>query len=187
MSSEDVLGHRTRKVVYNYISNHPGAAFGTIKGMFDLAEGTLRYHLQYLERHKIIYSQSMGNYRCYYPTDKAGSSIITVPDIDPNTLTELQKQIVTIIRQKPGTTVSELESYTRADKRVLRYNLKVLKDQMIIWKVGNGRSTCYEIATKTRLQNELIKFVTMKFLKGEITEEAYLTLKGEIEKERLKE
>ena len=48
MSTNDDLEHRTRKVVFNYISDNPGVTFSAIRRVYDLSESTLRYHLRYL-------------------------------------------------------------------------------------------------------------------------------------------
>ena len=70
MFSEKALTNRTRKMVYSYISRHPGVSFGTIMGVLDLTEGTLRYHLNYLERGDKILSESKGKHRYYYHSDR---------------------------------------------------------------------------------------------------------------------
>ncbi len=187
MVSRDALDHQTRKLVYNYVNNHPGSSFSTILEVFHLTEGTLRYHLQYLERHSIVRSEPSGNHRCYYLTESNGRSHRPFPQPDPNTLTDLQQRIVTIIRQKPGIGISELETLTSTNRRVLQYNIKVLRDSMLVLRVGNGRSTRYKFATEELLQNELVKYLTMKFLKGELDEETFMALKGGLERERIRE
>ena len=169
-------------MVYSYISRHPGVSFGTIMGVLDLTEGTLRYHLNYLERGDKILSRSKGKHRCYYTTQRTRSDLKPILEFDTNTLTKPQQRILTIIKQYPGITISELLSITRLNKRALQYNLKKLRDLRIIWKVGNGRNTCYEFITKRKLHNELFKLLIIKFLNDEIDEETYLLLRDELEK-----
>ncbi len=184
MSFENVLGHKTRRVVYNYISKHPGVSFGTIMGVLDLTEGTLRYHLNYLERGKKIQSKSKGKYRCYYSNRKVKSSLKQIPGFDLHTLTKPQQRILTLIQQHPGIPVRDLVKLTKLNKRDLQYNLKKLRDDMIIWKVGNGRNTGYEYVTKDKLRSEMFKLLIVKFLNNEIDEETYLLLKAELKKEK---
>ena len=188
MSDDEVLRHRTRKLVFNYVSAHPGSSFGTIREVFDLTEGTLDYHLHYLERHGLMRSTSQGRQRLYYPVHAAapGELQVRLPEFDPASLTEVQQRILTIIRQKPGMSISELETVSGMNRRVLQYNIKVLRERMVVVKQGNGRSTRYESATQEKLNEELNRFVIMKFLKGEIDEETYLRLKGGVERERLR-
>ncbi len=99
------------------------------------------------------------------------------------TLTKSQQRIITIIKHYPGITVSELVKMTRLNKRVLQYNIRKLRDQMIIWKVGNGRSTSYEYVTKEKFRNEVFKLLIKKFLRNEIDEETYFFLKRKLKKE----
>ena len=189
MTDDEALRHRTRKLVFNYVSAHPGSSFATIREVFDLTKGTLDYHLHYFERHGLLRSASQGRQKLYYPIKAAPVSELQIrmPDFDPASLTEVQQRIYTIIRQKPGLSISELETVTGMNRRVLQYNIKVLRERMVVVKQGNGRSTRYESTTREKLHEELNRFVIMKFLKGEIDEKTYLRMKGEIERERLKE
>ena len=49
-NDELVLQHDTRRMIYNYIVEHPGVAFNELKKVFELTDGTLRYHVEYLKR-----------------------------------------------------------------------------------------------------------------------------------------
>ena len=167
MTVEDVLGHRTRKAIHQYISAYPGVAVTTIQNALGLSEGTLRYHLQYLERHNIISSRQQGNFRCCFPCQDGEPCLPRFPAVDPNTLTDIQRRLIDTVRTSPGLGITELESLTGINRRVLQYNIKVLREQMFIWKVGNGRSTQYHYATRELLQHELLKVATMKLLSGE--------------------
>ena len=186
MEPESVMKHKTRKMVYNYISAHPGAAFGTIQSVFDLTVGTLRYHLGYLEKHRLLTSRLNGGHKCYYPTNDTGSGLGNHPGLDMNTLTEPQKTILDLIQQRPGIQIGELETSTGLDRRVIQYNLERLRGLKIVWKVGNGRNTRYEYVTNERLREDLAKLLMVKFLNDEIDEETYLVLKGQVERERLR-
>ena len=187
MQSETTLDNKTRKMVYNYISRHPGVTFSTIMGVLELTEGTLRYHLNYLERCRKILSTSKGKHRCYYSKDRTKSDLKPFTGFDFNTLTKPQQRIATIIRHNPGISIGELVKITKLNKRDLQYNVKKLRDLMIIWKVGNGRNTGYEYVTKDKLRKELFKLLIVKFLHDEIDEETYLFLKEELENDSLQE
>jgi predicted transcriptional regulator len=187
MMEDKALEHQTRKRVYNYITRHPGAIVTTLQQVFDLAEGTLRYHLHYLERHRIVYSTVQGKFRCYYISQGSRPSPPPVPTVNTAVLTDVQKDLAALVQQNPGITISEMESRMNLERRVLQYNLKALRDMMIIWKVGNGRGTRYEFTSQERVRKELFKLLVAKFLSGEIDEEKYLLLKGELEREELEE
>ena len=70
---------------------------------------------------------------------------------------------------------------------IIAHNLKVLRDRMLIWKVGNGRATKYEFTSEDRVRKELFRLLVAKFVKGEMDEDTYLMLKGELEREGLEE
>ncbi len=181
MSADRTLGHRTRKMVYSYISAHPGVTFSTIMDVLDLSEGTLRYHLNYLKRGDKILARTRGKHRCFYVKNATKSMLGFDPRFDRSTLSRPQQRIITIIQQHPGINISELVKITKLTKRDMQYNLKRLRDELIIWKVGNGRSTAYEYVTKEKLRAELLKLLIYKFLNNEIDEETYLQLKEQLE------
>ncbi len=187
MSDDKALEHQTRKMVYNYVSRHPGATITTMQQVFDLAEGTLRYHLHYLERHRILRSQTQGKFRCYYTSQRPRPAGSTVPDMSLDALTPVQKDVATMVQQNPGITIAQMESRTGMDRGVLHHNLKVLRDRMLIWKVGNGRATKYEFTSEDRVRKELFRLLVAKFVKGEMDEDTYLMLKGELEREGLED
>ena len=187
MVKDSALKHKTRQAVFNYIRIHPGATFGAIRTVFGLPDGTLRYHLQFLERQSMIISLVKGNQRRYYPEGSPKLITALIPSRDPRTLTPLQQKIVSHVKQSPGTTITGIRDAVKAEKRVLQYNLKVLRQKMFILKVGSGRSTKYVYTTKERLITQLLRFLTAKFLRGEINEYTYVHLKGEIERMRLED
>ena len=187
MAEDKALEHQTRKLVYNYIKRHPGATATTLQEVFELAEGTLRYHLHYLEKHNIVTSTTKGKFRCYTAIKRPRAAATRPVEINMDALTEVQRQLATVIEQNPGINIAELEKKTKVDRKVLQYNLKVLRDRMIVWKVGNGRSTKYEFTSGERVRKELFKLLLAKFIKGEVDEKTYPQLKGQLEREGLEE
>ena len=51
------LKHQTQKLIYNFISTHPGVSFSRIRNFFELNDSTLKYHLHYLEKNNRISSE----------------------------------------------------------------------------------------------------------------------------------
>ncbi len=184
MSSDSSLDHETRRLVFNYISKHPGVSFGDIRGLFDLTESTLRYHLKYLERARRIRSKTNGGRRSYY------STAVRLRDddgIEYKALSKAQQRILTVAQKHPGITVGELVKKTNLHKRVVQYNVRKLKEQLLLRKIGDGGTPRYEFITKEGLGDELLKLIVVKFLKDEIDEETYLYLKEQLRKEGLDE
>ena len=65
--SKKPLDHKTRKMIYNLIVARPGVKYKFIKRTLELTHGTLRYHLNFLERNdkiKSILEFLISSYNC---------------------------------------------------------------------------------------------------------------------------
>ena len=180
MPRDKVVDHETRRSVYSYIQAHPGTSFVSIQKLFNLTESTLRYHLSYLEKRKRISSRLRGNSRCYYPAQGGDPAGTASAGKDSGPLTDVQRRIIKIIRAKSGISTGEIVKRAGLDKRVVQYNVRVLRERMLVWKVGNGKNTRYEPITEESLQNELMKLLVLKFVRKEIDEDTYRALREQL-------
>lgn len=64
----DALDVNTRREIYTFLREVPGAHFSEIQRRLDLATGTLQYHLRYLEKRDLIEAKRDGRYTRYYPS-----------------------------------------------------------------------------------------------------------------------
>ncbi len=64
----EALDVSTRREIYTFLREVPGAHFSEIQRRLDLATGTLQYHLQYLEKRDLIDAKRDGRYTRYYPS-----------------------------------------------------------------------------------------------------------------------
>jgi predicted transcriptional regulator len=182
--SKKPLDHETRKMIYNIIIARPGVTYKFIKNSLDLTHGTLRYHLNFLERNDKIKSKLEHRNRCYYPVERLGFGIR--PELSEERtykLNEKEEMIIGIIRRNPGITQKNLISKTKLFKMTVIYNLKKLLDLGIIRKKRGGRNIHYYIITEDQLKEEIILRLATKLLKNEIDEETFLTVKRKLEEE----
>ncbi|WP_455391937.1 MarR family transcriptional regulator [[Eubacterium] cellulosolvens] len=181
VGGEEGLEHRSRKLIYNYISTHPGVSFGGLRNFFDMNESTLKYHLHYLERANKISSRREGRRRCYFGTHTIRSEHIVQPTMALDDLTRAQKQILAMIRNKPGITKHELIQRTKLNRKTVSYNLEKFLDQKMIWKVKNSEEIGYEYITKDKLRSEIYNQLLLKLLSDEIDERTFLRIKKKLE------
>ena len=181
-SGADALEHETRRMIYDHILAYPGVSYKILKKVFGLTDGTLRYHLNFLERaEKIRFSLEAGR-RLFFPNyNEVPSSQLHPNSFKPYNITPLQQRILTTIKQYPGISQKELIGKTGLKRYTIVNNLKKLLKLDIVRKTPNGRNVYYEYITNEQLRYEILRGLVIKLLKKEIDEETFLKLKRELE------
>ncbi len=134
----DVLDHSLRKKIYDLINANSGIHFREILRTLSIQPGNLAYHLYVLRKEGLIRSVKVGNYCCFYTeVEKNNFQIV---------LTKLQKSIVTLIRDHPGITLSELSKMLEKNKMVVSYNTTILEDVGIIKHERRGMNVIYYLS-----------------------------------------
>ena len=179
--SENALDHKTRKMIYNHIIAHPGVSYGIIKRTYDLTNGTLRYHLNYLERRNEIRSCFEERIKCYYPVENIIFNIRDDSELDTHQLNDTQELLLDIIQAHPGITQKEIVIKTDIKRFSVSTQLKRLIDFGVVRKQNDGRNTRYHYITDTELHKKVIKRLIMKLLNHEIDEQTFLMLKRKLD------
>ena len=166
----------------NHIHAYPGVSFVVIRDIFTIPDGTLRYHLTYLERKKEIYTKLVDQERCFFPNigvvlDKKKSG----PVVRGYKLSKTQNRILTMITQHPGINQKDLVLRTRTKRVTLVYNLTKLLEAELVRKVKDGRNVCYFHVTEEEIRQELLKKILKKLVTGEISESKFHKLKRRLE------
>ena len=129
-TGEDALEHETRRMIYNHIISHPGVSYKILKNVFSLTDGTLRYHLDYLERaEKISFGLAAGK-RLYYPFHNEIAAA-RQPSGTSKTydLTPLQERILNTIKRYPGITQKELDKAKKQARAAFAYGTESVTNQ----------------------------------------------------------
>jgi predicted transcriptional regulator len=178
---EEALGHKDRKMIYEYIYAHPSSAFSTIKKFFDMRHSTLMYHLKYLERAGKIIVRNEGGHNYYFCKRQSELDLTPFQMSKFQTLSKSQKNLLGLIHTKPGINKDELIVKTRMNRRTLSYNLKKLIELKFLWEVNNGSGIGYEFITSAKLSNEMFNRLLKKLLTNEIDEETFYRIKKKLE------
>ena len=139
IQKEDVLDQFVRGQIYGFIKVNPGVHYNQIIRELDMKNGTLSYHLYMLEKTGMIKSRKEGlRYRAFYPT------VMKFPEEERYRLTELQLDIIKIIRENDGISQKEIAKKLDEKHQTINYNIKVLQQAGLINLMRRGRKTsCY--------------------------------------------
>lgn len=177
-----VFDHETRKMIYNHILTYPGVSYNILKNIFNLTDGTLRYHLEYMEKAERILSNVENGKRCYYPLRNeivVSKSFKNKPQSFK--FTQIQLRILNTIKRHPGISQKELIKRTGLSRFTISYNMRKFVDLGLIKKSNNEKSVYYEYMTDELLRHEVLLRLTMKLLKKEIDEKTFFKLKKKLE------
>jgi predicted transcriptional regulator len=131
-------GKDVRESIRLYIRNHPGQPYAKIQQIFQMSRGTMRYHLDRLERSGKIRRESRDGKVYIFPTDMR-----LVPRYDGPPLTEIENTIWETVSTNPGLSQKQLAIQTRTKRLVLQYHLKKLLDRGVLHSRKRGRNVRY--------------------------------------------
>ena len=177
------LEHRSRRQIFNFISSNPGASISAIKRFLGMNESTLKYHLHYLEKNEKIFATNHGRHTCYFCKHRTISEIYKEPKKRSAiaNLTTTQRQLVDLIKSRPGITQKELAQISKLNKKSVSYNLRRLGDQKFVWVVKRDGKLGYEYITKEKLRSEMLNELVNKLLTDEIDEKTFKKIKRKLE------
>ncbi len=179
--SDDVLEHETRKKIYNHILAYPGVSFNIIKNVLDLTDGTLRYHLKYLEGKNEIRTSKMGKIKCYYPVHQTILGSRFQSGSGQYKLSDTNERLINIIQRQPGITQKEIILKTRLKKITAVYNINKLVKLGLIKKEKNGKIVHYYYMTDEDLRKKILNKLIKKLLDREIDEHTFLIIKKRLD------
>jgi len=133
LRKDRILDQRTRGLIQGYIMANPGCNYTLLRDNLDLADGTLTYHLQVLEREGFVYSIREGLFRCFYPTG------LPPPRRGKLHLSDTQADIIRICKRIPGITVGEIATAMNRRPNVISYHLKLLSEGGLVTLEEDGR------------------------------------------------
>lgn len=136
MRREQLLEHKIRNDLFEYINAHPGVHYRGIMNDLGLHMGVLTHHLNMLEQQRYIKSYQDGMYRRFYPYNvKIETGMV---------LTDVQERILTGIKNTPGVSQTGIGKNLGLNRKLVHYHVKVLSDAGFVHVEPDGRETrCY--------------------------------------------
>jgi len=163
-SKKKILNLKNRKIIYDFISNHPGVHQRKIIQKIDLSEGTIKHHIRHLLKNDYISKKTVMGYTRFYPSKKIG---------------RIEKEIISILREEIprqilinlvagfGLTKTELSMRLDKDKKTIDYHLKkFIKLDFVesaVFKDGVMLTNRYETPYFERTPNGNEKIYRLKY------------------------
>ena len=176
-----VFDHDVRKMIYTHILTYPGVSYITIKDIFDLPDGTLRYHLEYLEKADRILTDKENGNRCYYPLRDERINLKKIKNrLSTYNLSLNQQKILNTIKREPGITQKRLIKKTGLNRFTISYNIRKFIEMGLVKKSNSEKFVRYEYMTDELLKHEVLLRLTIKLLNKEIDEKTFFKLKDKL-------
>jgi predicted transcriptional regulator len=137
INKEDVLNNFIRGRIYEYIREHPGENYNTIKRDLELKNGSLAYHLKTLESRGFIKSTRDGMYKRFYPKD------MKIPTKPKLRLSPVQQNILDIIRVNPRISQKDMAEALRISRQVVSYHVNLMVESEVLRVEKDGKILRY--------------------------------------------
>lgn len=154
MFKDEILENENRHKIYALIEKNQGIHLRELQRITNMPLTTLDYHLGYMARKGIIYSESEGHIKRYYtkPLDREDKKLLVA--LRQNKL----REIVLITMANKKIKYQQLSDYLKLPHSTLSLYLKSLVDNDIIVKEKVGYETLYTVKDEDRIAKVLIVY-----------------------------
>lgn len=141
--------------IFQYISANPGVHLRKLSRDLDMPMGTLRYHLDFLEKKGIIVSKEDKNLKIYFiagelnARDKIVASLLQQKRF---------RDIILLIIVRPGITHGDISSRLAIKPSTLSKYIKILEERAVIGHDMNGREKHYHAEDESRVMELLLTY-----------------------------
>jgi len=156
MFKNEVLENENRQKIYKVIEHNPGIHLRELQRALEMPITTLEYHLSYMARKRIIYSETDSHYKRYYAKqlDQEDKKVLS-------TLRQKRpREIVLLILANEKAKYQFIADYLKLPPSTLSFYLKYLMDNGILEKEKVGYETIYQVKDEDRVAKVLIAYKT---------------------------
>ena len=154
MFKEEILENENRRKIYVVIEGSPGIHLRELQRVLNMPLTTMEYHLSYMSRKKIIYSETDTHYKRYYAKP--------LNDEDKKVISALRqkrlREIVLLILSNGKAKYQFMADYLKVPHSTLSFYLKYLVDNGILLKEKVGYETIYTVKDDDKVVKVLVAY-----------------------------
>lgn len=147
--AEPDLDLESRRTIYQRVAANPGIHFRALLSDLDYAQGTIQYHLKWLESEGLVSTSDDGKFTRYYPTgsfDEADKAVM-------NALRrEYARRIIAHLAAEGPLSTDELSGRLGKSTSTVSWHLSKLADADLVTKELKGRSVEYRLEDPDRVE-----------------------------------
>ncbi len=154
MFKDEILENENRRKIYAVIEATPGIHLRELQRILDMPLTTLDYHLDYMTRKKIIFSETKENVKRFYAElfDAADKKLLAA------LRQRRMREIVLVVLANKKAKFKFLADYLRLPSSTLSYYLRYLVDRGILAREKVGYESLYTVKDEDRVVRVLIAY-----------------------------
>ena len=152
IKTEGILELENRRKIFEIVKKYSGCHFREIERKSDIAHGTLKYHLNFLNKHGLIIQKKDNNTIRYFPKDFQASKTNLLSFLRQSSL----RKIILYVLMNENCSHEEISRFVQLSPSTISWHLNKLLSAGVIGRKRRGRKTQYVIAID---KNEIIKLL----------------------------
>ncbi|QQR92466.1 MAG: winged helix-turn-helix transcriptional regulator [Candidatus Iainarchaeum archaeon] len=151
-----VLSLDVRKKIYTVIEESPGLHFREIQRRCEIAVGSLQYHLDYLQKHHIIRTQSEGKFVRYYAV--RGPSMHHNQNIMAFLRHVSTRKIILFLLQKRRANNETIARHIQLSPSTTSWHLDKLVEANVLMRKREGRMSFFSLVNAEEAKQLVVNY-----------------------------
>jgi predicted transcriptional regulator len=154
MFKDEILENERRRRIYEIIEENPSIHLRELQRILNMPLATLEYHLSYMTRKKIIFSEADGHHKRYYtkPLDREEKKLLSA------LRQKRLREIVLIVLTNGKVKYQFLSDCLKLPHSTLSLYLKYLVDNEILTRTKIGYENLYTVQDEERIAKVLVAY-----------------------------
>lgn len=156
MFKDEILENEKRRKLYAIIEANPGIHLRELQRIVNMPVATVEYHLEYMHRKKIIYSEASEHVKRYYskPLDPEDKKILSA------LRQKKLREIVLVVLSNQKAKYQFLSDCFKLPHSTLSLYLKYLVDREVLDREKIGYENVYTVHDEDRVAKVLVAYRT---------------------------